>query len=145
MEADGLSTQEALTQEWTRHVADMDNAAYDRATATVSAINAIMDDMGRPFGHRMGQAILYYVANYPSQPGRTDEPDLIDNALADQIELRLLPRLRGVVVDENRNSLYELAGRARSLGDEVLGNAIENAVQRSHETGLFVWRGFTRE
>lgn len=141
----GYLPKRRWTQEWTRRVADMDNAAYGRATATVSAINGIMDEMGRPFGHRMGQAILYYVANYPSQPGRTDEPELIDNALADQIELRLLPRLRGVVVDENRNSLYELAGRARSLGDDALGNAIENAVQRSHETGLFVWRGFTRE
>ena len=145
LKAAGYLPRRRWTEEWTRRIGDMDNAALDRATETVSAINAIMDEIGRPFGHRMGQAILYYVANYPSQPDRTDEPELINNALADQIELRLLPRLRGVGVDENRNSLYQLAGKARSLGDEALGNAIDNAVQRSHDTGLFAWRGFTRE
>ncbi len=143
--AAGYLPRRRWTEEWPRRIGDMDNAALDRATETVSAINAIMDEMGRPFGHRMGQAMLYYVANYPSQPDRTDEPELINNALADQIELRLLPRLRGVGVDENRNSLYQLAEKARSLGDEALGNAIDNAVQRSHDTGLFAWRGFTRE
>lgn len=142
--AEGYLPRRRWTEEWTRHIADLDNAARQRATETVSAINAIMDKMGRPFGHRMGQAVLYYVANYPSQPDRTGEPELIDNALADQIELRLLPRLRGVGVGENRDSLHELAKTARSLGDEALGNAIEDAVRRSHDTGLFAWRGFTR-
>ena len=143
--ARGYLPRRRWTQEWMRPVADMDRVAHDRATETVSAVNAIMDEMGRPFGHRMGQAMLYYVANYPYPPGQVDEPKLVNDALADQIELRLLPRLRGVVVEENRSSLYELAECAKSLDDQVLGNAIENAVQRSHETGLFVWRGFTRE
>lgn len=144
----GYLPMKRWTQDWRRGVADMDKVARDLATETVSEMNAIMDEMGRPFGHRTSQAMLYYVANYPSQPNQTDEPGLIKKvkkALADQIELRLLPRLRGVVVEENRDSLYELAKRARDLEDRTLGDAIENAVQRSSETGLFVWRGFTRE
>ena len=134
------------TQDWTRSVTKMDNTAHDRVARRVSEINAIMDEMGRPFGHRMGQAILHYCANYPSHPSHTDNLDVIDKALADQIEMRILPRLHGVLVDEQRRNLDDLARVAKSLRDDALGDAIDSTARRSHERdGLFVWRGLTRE
>ncbi len=142
----GHLTKSHWTQGWTRSVAEMDNNARERVEQRVSEINAIMDDMGRPFGHRMGQAILHYCANYPSDPNDTGNLDAIDNALADQIEMRILPRLHGVLVDEQRSHLDGLARVATSLGDKALDEAIDSTARRSQERdGLFVWRGFTRE
>ncbi len=144
--ARGYLPKSRWTRHWTRRVTRMDDATRDRASRTVSEINATMDEMGRPFGHRMSQAILHYVANYPSHRRETDGPEAIDKALADQIELRILPRLRGVLVDEQRPRLDALARVAESLGDKALGDAIGSAIQKSRDTnGLFVWRGFTRQ
>ena len=105
-----------------------------------------MDKLGRPFGHRMSQAMLHYVANYPVAPSQTNNTSQVDFGLADQIEQRIMPRLRGVLVDEYRSFLLELADMAgRDLNDRPLGEEIEECVSRSRETnGLFVWRGFTR-
>ena len=144
--ARGYLSRARWTREWMRTVKQMDKGAHDQAARTVSEINAIMDEMGRPFGHRMGQAMLHYVANYPSHPSSTDSPEAVNKALADQIELRILPRLRGVLVDEQHHSLDDLARVAKSLDDGALGEAIDRTAQRSRDTnGLFVWRGFTRQ
>lgn len=133
------------TERWTRSAEGMDRGARDRATGIVADINNIMDGMGRPFGHRMGQGMLHYVANYPSETGKTNNLEAIDQALADQIELRILPRLRGVVIDEHRNRLNTLADVARDLRDDPLAEAIGAAVQSRDTNGLFVWRSFSRD
>ena len=144
--AKGYLPKARWTNSWMRNADRMEAAAHDRASRTAAEINDIMDSMGRPFGHRMGQAILHYVANYPSNLGQTNNSEAIDKALADQIELRILPRLRGVLVDEHRNRLNALADVAKELKDEALAEAIEGAIKQSRDTnGLFVWRGFTRQ
>src|SRR6056297_465048 len=49
----------------------------------------------RPIGHRLGRAILAHVAIRP-EDGRTRNRDI---PIADQIELRLPPKLRGAEID----------------------------------------------
>ena len=63
----------------------------DENCAKLNKINDIMDDLGRPFGHRLFRAIHAYLANYPGD-GQIHK----ENAWADQMEMKIFPRLRGL-------------------------------------------------
>jgi 5-methylcytosine-specific restriction endonuclease McrBC GTP-binding regulatory subunit McrB len=127
---------------WIKKIEDMDRGDREHAAETVKEINKIMDRLGRPFGHRMNQSILHYVANYPGQRSRSR----VDQALGDQIEQRILPKLRGVDVETNRGELKQLADISRKIGDESLSEAIDGAIDSAGKTtgGMFLWRGFSR-
>jgi AAA domain (dynein-related subfamily) len=105
----------------------------------LSTLNGYMDTLGRPFGYRMAQAIRAYVVNHPrSAIGVSPEP------MADQLEMRLFPKLRGIDPQE-RDSRSALDGIRRfidvELHDAELAQAFENARNRD----LFLWRGVDRE
>ena len=126
-------------QRWQRPVSKVENErkVLDRLEKMVE----IMKEFKRPIGHRLGRAIMAYVANYPE----VAEGRPIDNALADQVEMRLLPKLRGVDVEISHlhfNTLKDFVGK--DLGDEKLAQAMADSVQGSEETGQFVWSGVTR-
>ena len=71
----------------------------------------------------MQQAISAYIANYPSD-GALDWKV----ALADQIEMRILPKLRGLDVELHGSALDDLRRLAgEQLEDEELAKAIQNA------------------
>jgi hypothetical protein len=74
----------------------------------LNRINDIMDDLGRPFGHRMFRAIFAYLANYPGDR---------DAAWADQLAMKVLPRLRGLECDASsvKGSLERLRGHVPEL------------------------------
>ena len=102
----------------------------------------LMRGLGRPIGHRLGRAIMAYVANYP----REGERPAVDAAIADQVEMRLLPKLRGVEVELAGNALEQLRDFVeRDLSDPVLAQAITDSVDASRDTGQFAWRGVGRE
>lgn len=111
-----------------------------QVSAEVEALAGIMRSLNRPIGHRMGVAIGAYVANYPELEGRASH----QLALADQIEMRLLPKLRGVEVDAAETALGKLAEKAKSYGDDALDNAIRDSLDQSRDLGQFNWRGVTR-
>ncbi len=125
---------------WVKGMDSLEGAAKDKVRAVISGPNGLSEVMaacGRAFGHRLYQAITSYVANYPGEHG----PDIIQ-ALSDQVETRILPRLRGLEVDPNQQGLNLLVDLVRDqIQDEGLASAINNAIQRSTHTGLFVWRG----
>ena len=106
-------------------------------------MNEALDRVGRPFGFRVQQAIASYVANYPL----ADENDRYKLAFADQIEQKIIPKLRGVEIgDENANNcLNDLQDIIEKIGDPSLAKAFEQARSESEQIGLFQWRGVTRE
>lgn len=108
----------------------------------IEGIVEMMRDFKRPFGHRLGRAIQAYVANYPEVEGASP----FQNALADQVEMRLLPKLRGIEVDLAATQFAKLKDFvSKELGDDRLAEAIEDSVNLAAETnGQFVWSGVTR-
>ncbi|MGG7566576.1 chromosome segregation ATPase-like protein [Rhodovulum sp. DZ06] len=102
----------------------------------------VMRGMHRPFGHRLEKAMKHYVANYSP----VDGGDRIRDALADQVEMRLLPKLRGVEVEQLRGPFEDLQKLVHErLGDEPLATAIEASVAQSMaESGRFTWSGVSR-
>jgi prefoldin subunit 5 len=143
-QADGeTEPTKALSQEtwnrWGRSSASVEGDA--RVTGRVEQMLDLMRDFKRPFGHRLGRAIMAYAANYPVVEGGRG----IDDALADQVEMRLLPKLRGVEVDTAGPQFAKLKTFVeRDLGDDALAQAIDESMTLAEATGQFVWSGVTR-
>lgn len=137
-------TPEALSRStWARwcgrglHASDQ-----SRAEVQVNEMLTLMQDFGKPFGHRLGRAILAYAGAYPEAEGVADRLSI---ALADQIEMRLLPKLRGVEVEDRSQQFDQLRRKASEFGDEKLAEAIGQSVEAaSATTGQFVWKGVVR-
>ena len=127
--------------DWMRTASNLKNP--DRTREHVQRINDIMNDIGRPFGHRTGQAMLHYAANYPDW----QDTNATETAISDQIELRILPRLRGVSTEDHRQPLQDLHEFVdQVLGDTELAKALSNSLDSSPASSdLFVWPGLTRK
>lgn len=110
----------------------------------IGELNEAMSLVGKSFGYRIRDSIVGYVEAYPKE----DEEADFNNALADQIELKILPKLRGLDVtsDPVRECLEKISNVIGGLKDDELSQAFEQA--RSEESapdGMFVWNGVTRE
>jgi 5-methylcytosine-specific restriction endonuclease McrBC GTP-binding regulatory subunit McrB len=102
----------------------------------ISELNEALGQIGRPFGYRTRNAICSYVQQYP------ESPDRVRQAFADQIEQRVLPKLRGVDIQEDagRRCLEIVQDVVGKAGDQELRAAIEEGA-RGH---LFTWSGVDR-
>lgn len=118
-----------------------DHERKDAATKIEQMVD-MMKDLGRPFGHRLGRAMLSYVDLYPRTQG---VPNIVNQALADQVEMRLLPKLRGVEVEAKRQEFDKLEAFVSGLGDDQLAEAIGKSIEVADTTGQFVWLGVGRE
>ena len=106
-------------------------------TEWVQKLNQAMHRIGRPFAHRTYGAMLSYVANYPQQ-------DNFKLAVADQIEMKVMPKLRGLDPHDPQvgQALGEIQSVINSLGDEKLQSAIQES--RGAESHQFLWHGVDR-
>lgn len=128
---------------WVKDFGRLPEAVQQKARSTVSDLAGIMQGFGRPFGHRLNQAILAYAANYPSDGNAG--PD-INLSLADQIEFRVLPKLRGIEIDQRQSAFDRLDQLIRSeLGDAQFADSLKQTWEEQRNgSGLFVWRGLNR-
>jgi hypothetical protein len=104
----------------------------------ISKLNGGMDIIGKPFAHRGNNAILSYAANYPRQAGQ----DHLRLALADQIEQRIMPKLRGIELEDNEGGLEAIHKVLEETHDQALLAAFKNGIKS--KTGTFLWRGLDR-
>jgi hypothetical protein len=112
----------------------------DLVPDTINEINDHLARIGRPFGYRPQLAIEAYVRQYP---GRSNED--INMALADQIEQRVMPKLRGLDLSEDdaKKTIEGIQDIAQRLGDKPLVEAIARGM-RAHGGHLFAWMGVER-
>ncbi|WP_207260587.1 AAA family ATPase [Desulfovibrio sp. Huiquan2017] len=114
---------------------------YDEATGWIRSINNGLERVGRPFGFRVEDAILLYLANYPG----VDHEDRYKLAFADQIEQKIIPKLRGLEMDDlTIGCLGTVESVIAGLGDEALSRTFNTAKDESKNLGMFTWRGVTR-
>ena len=97
----------------------------------LNKLNEILGHIGRPFAHRTYQAMLAYIANYPHENRR-------EIALADQIAMRVMPKLRGLDLDQHKADLGQIAGHIQSL-DPAISRAFGSAM--NNKQGFFRWQG----
>ena len=134
------ATQPLANADWSAWVGA--GRSYEPDTADdsmIAKLNDALENVGRPFGYRTRRAILTYVSRYPDRTeiGRR-------HALADQIEQRILPKLRGVDVTEQsgRRAIDDVKEIIMEVDDEKLLEAVERGAD--HGTDLFVWSGVDR-
>ena len=113
----------------------------DTAQNKIEEMVDMMKSLGRPFGHRLGRAMLSYVDRYPVTEG---VPNIVNHALADQVEMRLLPKLRGIEVETRNQEIEKLRAFVAGLGDDALAEAIKISAEAAEATGQFVWLGVSR-
>lgn len=115
---------------------------WDKIDKWIGELNQTMEKIGRPFAHRVYSAMIQYVANYP-QTGAGNNHLL---AFADQIEQKIIPKLRGLDMSSNRTGpcLSNIKTILANLPDNNLSAAFSTAEQESKDIGLFTWRGVTR-
>jgi len=113
------------------------------ASDTLAALNRTLAGFNRPFAHRTYQAMLAYIANYPLKPGE-DKDDVIKRALADQIGMRIMPKLYGVDIAQHQDTFTQVRSNLVTVGDPLLLRAFDNASDRNqnNNSGFFHWTGF---
>lgn len=96
-------------------------------------INSYLAELGRPFAHRMWNTVAAYIRQYPG-----DKHD----ALIDQIEMKILPKLAGLdMADPTINRVMNnLADYLHKLEEPKLNDAFDEACKRD----FFAWQGIER-
>ena len=124
---------------WESWVRSFDGNAFENESTILKQLNQTLETVNRPFGHRVFRAILDYLANYPDA---STDPARCRNALADQIEQKIVPKLRGLDTQDDTTSrcLDQLAQTISSLQDAELADAFNRARQQH----LFEWFGVKR-
>ncbi len=140
-----IAEPEALSaarwRSWVKQASSAENE--QNVIDSVDRMVTLMKGFKRPFGHRLGRAIMGYVANYSF----FDQAKDLRVPLADQVEMRLLPKLRGIEVEDgNDHAFSELMGFVGdTLRDDHLAKAIDDSIRSAKEgSGQFVWNGVSR-
>ncbi len=124
-------------QSWCKLADDLPEHVKSTVQAYVDRLDDAMSQIKRPFGFRTRNGILSYVANYPSR-----DIDAVDDAIADQIEQKILPKFRGLDPRDQdvKSALLKVRGVLDDLKDELLVEAIDRTAKESQ----FVWLGVNR-
>ncbi len=102
----------------------------------LSSINRDLAGVERPFGHRVSQAIERYVTYYPGE---------FNDGLADQIEMKILPKLNGLDSQHQgfENVMNTIKETIDRYGDHALAEAFEKSTESSRDS-FFRWAGVIR-
>lgn len=107
-----------------------------RLEKLINEVNHALAEVGRPFGHRVSQAIEKYVSCYPGD---------FNAALADQIEMKILPKINGL--DPQVNNFGSVMQKIQGIIEDVKDNDLSEAFKSSRkaaEDSFFKWRGVMR-
>lgn len=118
---------------------DLKPEIYNKVESWISKINNSLADIGRPFGHRINQTIFAYLANYP----QVNYDNTYKYAFADQLEQKILPKLRGLDIEANGDCFVSIQNIIKELNDEELFEAYERATKK--DKYMFTWHGVSRE
>jgi hypothetical protein len=137
-----VSTSRALSfatwESWIRQPArHLGGAERNTLREWTHQLNEAMGELGRPFGHRVALGIEHYAANYPGSGEQA-----VRCAFADQVEQRIMPRLRGLdPTDHKVSTAFDKIDRLlEKTGDRV----ILEAFSRGRAGDLFLWAGVDR-
>ncbi len=117
---------------WIKNDSSISKAHKSEIDKILDDFNKHMGEIGRPIGHRTYQSIIAYIANYPIEGSEAKWKE----ALADQVEQKLMTRLRGVDLSSHHNSLSEIESLVKALEDEKLIQRYSNAKESSY----FEWK-----
>ena len=121
---------------WWRPITDLESHASDVNT-WIEQLNNALTRIGRPFAFRVDRAIRSYVANYPRWVTNWHKC-----AMADQIEQRIFPKLRGVEPDLAQSEFQAIDRVIEQLEDDALRTAFKKGWENQ---STFLFRGVIRD
>ncbi len=133
---DQFLTQD-VWQGWVRPV--QDHRWRKEVDEWIENLNDALELIGRPFGWRVREAIRQYIANYPGIDGQ----NVHKIAMADQVEQKVIPKLRGSDITQSQDALNAVERVLDQLQDGDLSDAFRECKQETMY-GTFNWRGVTR-
>lgn len=115
---------------WKKWISTSEDRGISNLGQQMDEINRYLAELGRPFAHRMWNTVAAYISQYPG-----DKHD----ALIDQIEMKILPKLTGLdMADPTINRVMSnLAGYLHKLNEPRLNEAFDLACKRD----FFAWQG----
>ncbi len=118
---------------WKKWISTSGDGVISNLGQQMDEINSYLAELGRPFAHRMWNTVAAYIRQYPG-----DKHD----ALIDQIEMKILPKLAGLdMADPTINRVMNnLADYLHKLEEPKLNDAFDVACKRD----FFVWQGIER-
>ena len=118
---------------WKKSFNEANNMGGVDLEGILNSFNEHLAVLGRPFGHRMWNAVGAYVSQYPGSK---------HDALIDQIEMKILPKLTGLDMAESTiaTAIGKLGNYIATLKDEELSKAYKEASERE----FFTWMGIDR-
>ena len=139
-EKQNISVQDFLSSEqWENwQNSSLSSSDQEKFLPVMNDINSSLNLVGRAFGRRMFDSIGDYIANYPNWISTR-----FNDALADQMEQRILPRLRGISEDTDEGAeeaLDKIGEIINDTGDQQLADAYSI----SRESPVFHFQGVQR-
>jgi uncharacterized protein (DUF3084 family) len=134
-----ISVQALKTETWKRWCTETVSieSRYPTFDADLRSLNAALERIGSPFGHRVYNAIRRYVEAFPS----VFEDQVVGKiAMADQLEQKILPKLRGLDTQEGSVAFREINDLIAKLEDPILSDAYNKAKSKP----FFEWQGLKR-
>ena len=126
--------------EWNAWCRPLSEATDDREeiaflNSTVQPVLKALDKVNRAYGYRVDQAMKLYVLNYPGD---------YRHAVSDQLEMKILPKLNGVELQDAR--FVEVRNALQTAIDATRDDRLKNAFAASCNTDatFFKWRGVMR-
>lgn len=138
-------TEKMMTlEQWNNWRSAGNDAIARNLKESLQEINNKLMELRRPFGHRVWQSIQAYVENYPG--GTAVGMEAFKHALADQIEMKILPKLNGV--DKQDSAASQVLADIQSItadqtGDSELVNALKSTIE-DPSNAFFQWKGVSR-
>ena len=123
---------------WVKPAQNLDNGVREKMLGWIKELRTAMDSIQRPFAYRVANGMLEYAANYP------DVKKNLGWVISDQIEQKILPKLRGVDPTEPRvKRAFETINkilRDQDVQDELLVQHL----QKCNTDNYFQWIGLDR-
>ena len=119
---------------WKKWISTSGDSGISNLGQQMDEINRYLAELGRPFAHRMWNTVAAYISQYPG--------DNKHDALIDQIEMKILPKLTGLDMAEPTTSrvMPQLGTYLAGLKDDKLDSAFKAACDRE----FFTWQGIER-
>ena len=104
---------------------------------TLLPVGEALDRVGRAYGFRVDQAMKLYVLNYPGN---------YREAVSDQIEMKILPKLNGMELQNPHFTTVKqaLSDAIAKTSDTKLQSAFDEACRQDMGATFFKWRGVMR-
>ena len=111
----------------------------------INTLNDALDKVGKAFGYRVNKSITHYIQMYPDIKSSANPEESALIALADQIEMKIIPKLAGLEQNEKSDTcLSSIDNEIRDTHDEELIKAFKEAKDNYEANGMFLWRGVSR-